>query len=93
METNCIGWAAALMDSVYALVAIEDARYEERMAYLIEELIEKENQGWFIKYLNNDSPKPRVFKDKEKNIRARFLAFAQHVEFEKTQGTVFVSDF
>ena len=65
-------------------------------AYLIEEYIETEKtsgKNWFIKYVNNSSAKPRLFKDPKKNLRAEFLSFAQHVQFWKTEGLAFVSDF
>ena len=65
-------------------------------AYLIEEYINTDKtsgKNWFVKYLNNSSAKPRQFDNQKKNIRAEFLSFAQHVQFWKTEGLAFVSDF
>ena len=65
-------------------------------AYLIEEYIETNKtggKGWFIKYLNNSSARPRQFEDPRQTLRAKFLSFAQHVQFWKTDGLAFVSDF
>jgi hypothetical protein len=65
-------------------------------AYLLEEYIEtnKTNgNNWFVKYLNNSSARPRQFEDPRQTLRAEFLSFAQHVQFWKTEGLTFVSDF
>jgi hypothetical protein len=62
-------------------------------AYLIEEYIETSGKNWFVKYLNNSSAKPRQFDDPKKTLRSVFLSFAQHVQFWKTDGLAFVSDF
>jgi hypothetical protein len=65
-------------------------------AYLIEEYIDTNKtsgKNWFVKYLNNSSARPRQFEDPKKNLRAEFLSFAQHVQFWKTDGLAFVSDF
>jgi hypothetical protein len=72
-----------------AITVIDD----EKTAYLVEEVIDNTEEGWFVKYLNNDSAIPRVFARKEWTIRAEFLSFAQHVQFLKTDGTAYVSDF
>ena len=60
--------------------------------YLLEEFIDSEEPGWFVKYINNNSAKPRKFKDAERSIRAEFLSFSQHVQFIETGGQAFVSD-
>jgi len=66
----------------------------DRSAYLLEEFIDTGHDvDWFVKYVNNDSAKPRSFKHPEKDLRAQFLSFAQHVQFWKTNGAAFVSDF
>ena len=65
-------------------------------AYLLEEYIETSKtsgKNWFVKYLNNSSAKPRQFEDPRQTLRAEFLSFAQHVQFWKTKGLAFVSDF
>ena len=67
----------------------------DRTAFLLEEHIDATaaNGSWFVKYVNNSSAKPRVFSNAEKTRRAEFLSFAQHVQFWKTNGLAFVSDF
>ena len=64
-------------------------------AFLLEEHIDSTaaNGSWFVKYVNNSSAKPCVFSNKEKAYQAEFLSFAQHVQFWKTNGLAFVSDF
>jgi hypothetical protein len=61
-------------------------------AYLLEEFIDSEEPGWFVKYLNNNSAKPHKFKDEERSIRAEFLSFSQHVQFIETGGQAYLSD-
>lgn len=61
-------------------------------AYLLEEFIDSEEPGWFVKYLNNNSAKPHKFKDEERSIRAEFLSFSQHVQFIETGGLAYLSD-
>ena len=67
----------------------------DRTAFLLEEHIDltAANGSWFVKYINNSSARPRVFSNKEKACRAEFLSFAQHIQFWKTNGLAFVSDF
>ena len=65
-------------------------------AYLIEEYIDTDKmsgKNWFIKYLNNSSARPRQFEDPRQTLHAEFLSFVQHVQFWKTEGLAFVSDF
>jgi len=65
-------------------------------AYLIEEYIDTDKtsgKNWFVKYLNNSSARPRQFEDRRQTLRAEFLSFAQHVQYWKTEGLAFVSDF
>jgi len=72
------------------------ASHTTHTAYLIEEYIDTDKtsgKNWFVKYLNNSSAKPRQFEDPRQTLRAEFLSFAQHVQFWKTEGLAFVSDF
>ena len=61
--------------------------------FLVEEVIAEEREGPFRKYLNNVSPVPLTTTCKEDEIRAKFLAFSQHVQYWKTKKQVFVSDY
>jgi hypothetical protein len=67
-----------------------------RDAFLLEEFIDSDQTGsygnWFVKYLNNNSAKPRRLSDHRQAHCADFLSFAQHVQFWKTEGLAFVSD-
>jgi hypothetical protein len=80
------------MRYVHAGLAVSQS--DDKAAFLLEEYIESdaENGGWFVKYLNNNSAKPRTFANKDQTIRTQFLSFAQHVQFWKTDGLVFISD-
>ncbi|KAF8828266.1 hypothetical protein HHX47_DHR4000715 [Lentinula edodes] len=66
--------------------------------YMMEELI-PEHDGWsFHKYICNNSAVPLFTHETssyafEKNCRARFLAFAQHVQYVETGRLAFTSDF
>jgi len=62
--------------------------------YLAEEYIDKDIDGVFRKYINNNSATP-LFKDGDvdHNWRAEFLAFAQHFQHWVTQGAMYTSDF
>jgi Alpha-kinase family len=65
---------------------------EKQNAYLLEEFIDSEDPGWFVKYLNNNSAKPHKFKDEERSIRAEFLSFSQHVQYIETGSQAYLSD-
>ncbi|KIJ41425.1 hypothetical protein M422DRAFT_255630 [Sphaerobolus stellatus SS14] len=47
----------------------------------------------FVKHMNNTSPEPLPDLDEEDLHHAEFLWFAQHVQWEKTGGLAFISDF
>jgi len=77
-------------------ISKSEAHHHGNSAYLLEEYIETDmtsSKNWFVKYLNNSSARPRQFEDSHKTERAQFLSFAQHVQFWKTEGLAFVSDF
>ena len=82
------------MHYVQAGLAVSKTDDPAKAAFLIEEYIEADasSKEWFVKYLNNNSAKARIFTDEEKSIRAEFLSFAQHVQFWRTEGLAFVSD-
>ena len=94
-EKGTIDLQVPRMRFVQCGLAISKA--DDHSAYLLEEFIETDEAGhsidWFVKYLNNDSAKPRSFNNPEKVLRAQFLSFSQHVQFWKTNGAAFVSDF
>jgi len=56
---------------------------------LLEELIDDS----FVKYTNNYDSIPLLYLGIEELHRANFLCFSQHVQLEKTEQNVFISDF
>jgi hypothetical protein len=62
-------------------------------AYMVEEVIDEETDGTFVKYIGNGSVKPFDFLNGPAAYRAKFLAFAQHVQHLKTAGLAFIGDF
>lgn len=67
---------------------------DTRRAYLLEEYIDPQVHGPFVKYISNNSSKVlTVFlSDHEEQDRGLFLAATQHVQYEVTNGFAFVSD-
>ncbi|KAG6827183.1 hypothetical protein H0H93_015788 [Arthromyces matolae] len=78
---------------VSAGIAISES--EPKQVFLVEEHINTspDTGGMWVKYLNNDSPVPKLFKDPERTCRSLFLSFSQHVQYELTEGNVFISDY
>ena len=78
-------------------LAMEDSpdgmKKQNGTVFLVEEVIAKEKEGRFQKYLNNISPVPLTMTCKEDENRGKFLAFSQHVQYWKTKKQVFVSDY
>jgi hypothetical protein len=60
-------------------------------AYMVEEVIDEETNGIFVKYIRNGSVKPFDFLNGPTAYRAKFLAFTQHVQHLKTMGLVMLS--
>ncbi|KIM58808.1 hypothetical protein SCLCIDRAFT_16688 [Scleroderma citrinum Foug A] len=61
-------------------------------AFLIEEFIEGRNNN-FIKYIHNSTATPLLDPDEEGYELTLFFCFAQHVQYAKTGGLAFISDF
>lgn len=82
------------MRFVDAALAIEEGDGKsDPHVFLLEEVIENKLEGKFRKYLNNVSLKPPLFPDEADNVRAKFLAFTQHVQYFKTKKLAIVSDY
>ena len=63
--------------------------------YLVEEFIDKNIEGKFQKYINNSSALvslSHLSGDEAINI-AYFLSFSQHVQYMKTKGLAYISDY
>ena len=64
------------------------------MMFLGEELIPTPSNGDdFVKYIHNGDAAPCVFLDPETENIADFLAFTQHIQYVKTGGQVYISDY
>ncbi|KIJ62107.1 hypothetical protein HYDPIDRAFT_95192 [Hydnomerulius pinastri MD-312] len=61
--------------------------------YLAEELIEDPTDNGFFKYIHNGNPVPRKQPNEAANEMAQFLGFTQHVQYDKTGGQVYISDY
>ena len=75
---------------VKSALAISDSDQE---IFLLEEVINEEVEGPFIKYIGNGSVKPYDFLEGDELRQGQFLSFCQHVQFLKTKGLAFVGDF
>ncbi|KAK7035169.1 hypothetical protein R3P38DRAFT_3184742 [Favolaschia claudopus] len=60
---------------------------------MLEEVIDRETEGPFRKYINNASAVTLALEDPEDQERADFLTFVQHYQMLKSHGTLFVSDY
>lgn len=67
----------------------------ERQVFLVEERIDKSQDGEWCRYINNDQPAPIPTADftPEQLHIAQFLVFCQHVQYVETSGLMFVTDF
>jgi hypothetical protein len=78
----------------YVATALAIGTENTQQTILIEDLIDEVQEGPFVKYINNNSAKPLVFPgDDERTNVAEFLAFCQHIQYEKTGKLAYVSDF
>jgi hypothetical protein len=73
-------------------VALAVAQNSEQDIYLLEERI-GDDDGEFRKYIPNNSALPLPTSNADERVRADFLSFAQHVQYNKTKQMIFVSDF
>lgn len=62
------------------------------LVYLAEELIPMTANG-FIKFIHNGDTACCMFRDPAINKIAEFLSFMQHVQYMKTRGQVYISDY
>jgi len=67
--------------------------HSNEKSFLVEEWID--NGAGFVKYINNGHPVACVQPDapKEDHEIAEFLCFAQHVQFNETNGLAYTSDY
>ncbi|EGN91593.1 hypothetical protein SERLA73DRAFT_157503 [Serpula lacrymans var. lacrymans S7.3] len=56
-------------------------------------LLEKKIGGKFVKYINNNSAAPWAWLNNDKLLIAKFLCFAQYVQYNLSHGLIFLSDF
>ncbi|KAI6038234.1 hypothetical protein EDC04DRAFT_2570273, partial [Pisolithus marmoratus] len=68
------------------------ARNAVNVAYLVKEFIPT-SVDKFVKYIHNSNTEPCVLLDMKAEEIADFLAFTQHVQYIKTGGQVYISDY
>lgn len=61
--------------------------------YLAEEVIPTSCTNSFVKFIHNGDAAPCDLLDPANNETAEFLSFTQHVQYIKTSGQVYVSDY
>jgi hypothetical protein len=61
------------------------------VAYLIEELIPDPNS--FIKFIHNGTCLPLIDPDEPEYNITEFLVFTQHIQYVKTGGLAYISDY
>jgi len=82
------------VEAALAIEQLSDEHGKETgRVFLLEEVIQKNEEGKFRKYLNNISPVPLPMDNNEDAERAQFLAFSQHIQYFKTKKLVFVLDY
>ncbi|KAJ7796283.1 hypothetical protein B0H14DRAFT_3494993 [Mycena olivaceomarginata] len=104
-EANLLYWAASLMEFTYSFIhrflskilggsPIRGTAIALRACwrtYLVEEFINESSEG-FVKFVHNGDANPLLDLDDPLYEIAEFLCFTQHVQYFKTDGTVFLSD-
>ena len=67
---------------------------DQQATYLLEDVIDPQKEGRFVKYISNNSAKLIVFPNNPEKTRiAKFLSFCQHIQYNQTRKMAFVSDF
>jgi hypothetical protein len=90
--TNSISPSFLIPEMFFVKSALAISETDQEV-FLLEEVINEEVEGPFIKYIGNGSVKPYDFLKNEERRRGDFLSFCQHVQFLKTKGLAFVGDF
>ncbi|KAJ7670126.1 hypothetical protein DFH06DRAFT_1125517 [Mycena polygramma] len=75
----------------YALFMLE-LRFRMSRSYLVEEFIDTDTQE-FVKYIHNGDAVPLLSHEDPYYDIADFLCFTQHVQYFKSGGAVFLSDY
>ena len=65
----------------------------DQEVFLLKEVINKDIEGLFIKYIGNGSVKPYDYLKSEEHHQVEFLSSCQHIQFLKTKGLAFIGDF
>ncbi|KAF7974334.1 hypothetical protein HWV62_12388 [Athelia sp. TMB] len=68
----------------FVKMALAIAENDDHDTYLLEEVIDEKQDGPFLKYINNNSAVPVPLVSPDRAYIAKFLSFAQHVQFTKT---------
>ncbi|KAI0367935.1 hypothetical protein BV20DRAFT_922686, partial [Pilatotrama ljubarskyi] len=83
------------MHFVWVALAIESKESTDRRVFMLEERVDRREQGEWRKYINNNSATPlaSTMSSPELQNTAEFLVFCQHVQHLKTKGLAYISDF
>jgi hypothetical protein len=90
--TNGLSLSFPIPEMVFVKSALAISEIDQEV-FLLEEVINEDVEGPFVKYIGNGSVKPYDFLQSEERRRGEFLSFCQHVQFLKTKGLAFVGDF
>ena len=91
-QMTCSPTQFPIPEMVFVKSALAIAETDQEV-FLLEEVINDVVERPFIKYIGNGSVRLFDFLNGEELHRGKFLSFCQHVQFLKTKGLAFVSDF
>ncbi|KAI6163399.1 hypothetical protein EDD17DRAFT_1507387 [Pisolithus thermaeus] len=89
-EANALYWAKALLQMTYQQSVGTGSAVN--IAYLVKEFIAMSSDK-FVKYIHNSNAEPCLLVDMKAEEIAEFLAFTQHIQYIKTGGQVYISDY
>lgn len=82
------------VDAALAIEVVEQGSSKNPpRIFLLEEMISEATEGVFRKYMNNLPSNYFHFDNEEDYTRADFLRFSQHLQYWKTKGSAYVSDY
>ncbi|KAI6030149.1 hypothetical protein EDC04DRAFT_2605443 [Pisolithus marmoratus] len=85
-EANTLYWAKALLQMTYQTGSAVN------VTYLVKGFIPTSSDK-FVKYTHNSNAEPCFLVDRKAAAIANFLAFTQHIQYIKTGGQVYISDY
>ncbi|KAL4074887.1 hypothetical protein V8B97DRAFT_2022499 [Scleroderma yunnanense] len=94
-EIPCLQFVDAGLLFAYLNVSLMTAKGTGTVSatYLAEKFIPVSSDEEFMKYIHNGNAAPCILMDLEAEENVDFLAFTQHVQYIKTGGQVYISDY